>query len=41
MPTKGIGKPDDIARAALWLGAPMSDFMNGAEVAVDGGFLAV
>lgn len=41
MPTKGIGKPDDIARAALWLGTPMSDFMNGAEVAVDGGFLAV
>lgn len=41
MPTKGMGKPDDIARAALWLGTPMSDYMNGAEVAVDGGFLAV
>ncbi len=41
MPTKGIGKPDDIARAALWLGTPASDFMNGAEVVVDGGFLAV
>ncbi|MFZ1258634.1 MAG: SDR family oxidoreductase [Candidatus Saccharimonas sp.] len=41
MPTKGIGKPDDIARAALWLGTPMSDYMNGAEVVVDGGFLAV
>lgn len=41
MPTKGIGKPDDIARAALWLGTPVSDFMNGAEVVVDGGFLAV
>lgn len=41
MPTKGMGQPDDIARAALWLGTPMSDYMNGAEVAVDGGFLAV
>ncbi len=41
MPTKGMGKPDDIARAALWLGLPMSDYMNGSEVAVDGGFLAV
>lgn len=41
MPTKGMGDPDDIARAALWLGTPMSDYMNGAEVAVDGGFLAV
>ena len=41
MPTKGMGKPDDIARAALWLGTPASDYMNGAEVAVDGGFLAV
>lgn len=41
MPTKGMGKPDDIARAAFWLGTPMSDYMNGAEVAVDGGFLAV
>lgn len=41
MPTKGIGKPDDIARAALWLGTPASNFMNGAEVVVDGGFLAV
>ena len=41
MPTKGVGAPDDIARAALWLGLPMSDYINGADIAVDGGFLAV
>lgn len=41
MPTKGIGKPDDIARVALWLGAPASNYTNGAEIVVDGGFLAV
>lgn len=41
MSTKGIGRADDIARAALWLGTPMSDYINGAEVVVDGGFLAV
>lgn len=41
MPTKGIGQPDDIARAILWLATPMSDYINGAEIVVDGGFLAV
>ncbi len=41
MPTRGIGQPDDIARAALWLGTPASQYMNGAEVVIDGGFLAV
>lgn len=41
MPGKNMGNPDDIARAAVWLGTPLSDYMNGAEVAVDGGFLAV
>ena len=41
LPAKSMGQPDDIARAALWLGTPLSDYMNGAEVVVDGGFLAV
>lgn len=41
LPARHMGQPDDIARAALWLGTPMSDYMNGAEVVVDGGFLAV
>ena len=41
MPSKAMGTPDDIARAALWLGTQMSDYINGAEITVDGGFLAV
>jgi NAD(P)-dependent dehydrogenase (short-subunit alcohol dehydrogenase family) len=41
LPAARMGQPDDIARAALWLGTPLSDYMNGAEVVVDGGFLAV
>ena len=36
-----IVEPDDVARMSVWLGAPASDFMNGSEVVVDGGFLAV
>lgn len=41
LPTKKLGKPDDIARVALFLGLPMSSYMYGSEVVVDGGFLAV
>ena len=41
LPAKHMGQPDDIARAALWLGTPMSDYMNAADVVVDGGFIAV
>lgn len=40
LPSAKLGDPDDVARVALFLGSPMSDYMNGAEVAVDGGFLA-
>lgn len=41
MPGKNMGSPDDIARATIWLGTPLSDHMNGAEIVVDGGFLAI
>lgn len=41
LPAKSMGEPDDVARAALWLGTPISDYMNGSEVVVDGGFLSV
>lgn len=40
-PGKNMGEPDDIARAAVWLGTPLSDYMNGSEIVIDGGFLAV
>lgn len=41
LPAKNLGQPDDVACTALWLGTPMSQYVNGAEIVVDGGFLAV
>ncbi|GAB6403098.1 SDR family NAD(P)-dependent oxidoreductase [Pseudomonas sp. MHK4] len=32
-----IGEPQDIANAALFLASPRSDYVNGAEITVDGG----
>lgn len=36
-----MGQPEDIARAALYLASDDSDFVNGAQLFVDGGFSAV
>jgi NAD(P)-dependent dehydrogenase (short-subunit alcohol dehydrogenase family) len=36
-----LGKPEDIARAALYLASDDSEFVNGAQLFVDGGFSAV
>lgn len=36
-----MGKPEDIARAALYLASDDSEFVNGAQLFVDGGFSAV
>ncbi len=36
-PIRRAGMPDDIARAALWLASDDSSFVNGANLAVDGG----
>jgi 2-deoxy-D-gluconate 3-dehydrogenase len=36
---KRMGEPDDVARAILFLATPMSDYMTGAMLLVDGGFL--
>lgn len=41
LPFGKFAKPDDIAKVALFLGTPMSDYMRGSKVIVDGGFLAV
>jgi len=35
------GKPDDLAGAALFLTSPLADFITGAILPVDGGYLAV
>ncbi len=39
-PVGRIGLPEEIAAAAVWLLSDKSSFVTGAELAVDGGFLA-
>jgi NAD(P)-dependent dehydrogenase (short-subunit alcohol dehydrogenase family) len=38
IPSRRIGLPDDIAEAVLFLASDRSSYLNGAEIAVDGGF---
>ncbi len=38
--TKGLGKAEDIAGAAVYLASAASDFVHGATLTVDGGWLA-
>jgi NAD(P)-dependent dehydrogenase (short-subunit alcohol dehydrogenase family) len=40
LPMKRLGKPEDIANAALFLASDDSAWMTGAELVVDGGFIA-
>lgn len=35
--SKRVGKPDDIARACLYLTAPENDFITGTNLVIDGG----
>lgn len=39
LPLKRAGEPDEVARAALFLASPLSAFMTGSIVVVDGGHL--
>lgn len=39
VPVGHFGKPDDVARMALVLASPISDYCTGAEFVVDGGFM--
>jgi len=40
-PLGRIGVPEEIAAAAVWLLSDRASFVTGAELAVDGGFLAI
>jgi NAD(P)-dependent dehydrogenase (short-subunit alcohol dehydrogenase family) len=40
LPLKRLGVAADIANAALFLASEVSSFMTGAEMIVDGGFIA-
>ncbi|PWU69819.1 SDR family NAD(P)-dependent oxidoreductase [Gracilibacillus dipsosauri] len=39
-PLQRLGKPDDIAKAALFLASDDSSYITGAEIVIDGGFSA-
>lgn len=39
-PFKGTGKPDDIARAAVFLASKDNTWMTGSLMTVDGGYVA-
>ncbi len=39
-PMGRLGRPEEIARLALYLCAPAADFMNGGVIAIDGGWTA-
>ncbi len=38
IPSARIGRPQDIAEAVLFLASPRSDYVNGDEITVDGGY---
>jgi glucose 1-dehydrogenase len=37
IPSKRIGEPEDVARAAVWLASDMADYVYGTTIYVDGG----
>jgi 2-dehydro-3-deoxy-D-gluconate 5-dehydrogenase len=39
IPMGRMAEPDDIARAVLFFASPLSEYVTGAELAVDGGYL--
>jgi NAD(P)-dependent dehydrogenase (short-subunit alcohol dehydrogenase family) len=40
VPVRRVGRPEEVAEAAVWLCSPASSFVTGATLPVDGGLLA-
>jgi NAD(P)-dependent dehydrogenase (short-subunit alcohol dehydrogenase family) len=40
VPVRRVGRPEEVAAAAVWLCSPASSFVTGATLPVDGGLLA-
>jgi NAD(P)-dependent dehydrogenase (short-subunit alcohol dehydrogenase family) len=41
IPRRKMGRPEEIATAALFLASDDSSYVNGVELSVDGGFSAI
>jgi NAD(P)-dependent dehydrogenase (short-subunit alcohol dehydrogenase family) len=39
-PIGRIGTPDEVAELIVWLCSPRASFITGANIAVDGGYVA-
>ena len=39
LPSRRLGRPEDIAKAALFLASDLSEYVNGSSLRIDGGMV--